>query len=388
MIALPHRPNSIDELAQTIAAIDAAGDACALVGGATEIGLGNPATRPLQTIETASLGRIIEYAPADLTITVETGITHAALQAEVRKNGQFLALDAAHPESASIGGLIAANSWGRRRTKYGTIKDLIVGVAIVRADGTRARGGGNVVKNVAGFDLPKLMVGSLGTLGAIAEATFRLHPLPQIERAVGFRCSDHGRIQAIVGELIGHALEPTSIEVVGEINPSLLVRFDGFERGVSEQVDAALAIARTYGVAIDELDATAIGLADAAHVRARSGAIRLQITHLPSAYTSVMNAIVHPLMPTLDQVRAVALPAIAAVFVSALGTTSESRTAILEARAAIEAEGGSLVVHAQPPDLQVEAWGKPPPAFALMRALKERFDPHGTFNPGRFVGGL
>ncbi len=388
MIASPHRPKSIDELAHTVAAIGAAGDACALVGGATEMGLGNSAARPLQEIQTTAIGRIIEYAPSDQTITVEAGITHAALQAEVRKNGQFLALDAAHPESASIGGLIAVNSWGRRRHKYGTIKDLIVGVGIVRADGTRARGGGKVVKNVAGFDLPKLMVGSLGTLGAIAEATFRLHPLPQIERAVGFKCSDHRRIQEIVVELIGHALEPTSIEVLDEINPLLLVRFEGFERGVAEQVDAAFAIARTYGVAIDELDATAIGLADAAHVRARSGAIRLQITHLSSAYPKVMNGIVRPLLPALDRFRAVALPTIAAVFVAADGTTAASRTAILEARAAIEAAGGSLVIHAQPPELEVEAWGTPPPAFALMRALKERFDPQGTFNPGRFVGGL
>jgi glycolate oxidase FAD binding subunit len=387
MIAAPHRPQTIDELAQTIAAINATGEACALVGGSTEIGLGNPAVRPLQPIATSGLGRIIEYAPSDQTITVEAGVTYAALQAEVRKNGQFLAIDAAH-DDATIGGLVAANTWGRRRTKYGTIKDLIVGVGIVRADGTRARGGGKVVKNVAGFDLPKLMVGSLGTLGAIVETTFRLHPLPQVERAVGFYCNDHASIQAIVGELIGRALEPTSVEVLDEQNPSLLVRFDGFERGVAEQIDATLAIARAYGVTIDELDATAIGLADIAQVRARTGAIRLQIAHVPSAYAAVMNGIVRPLLSSLDQVRAVASPTVSSVFVSALGATPETRGAILEARAKIEAQGGTLVMHAQPSDLQIEAWGTPPPAFALMRALKERFDPRGTFNPGRFVGGL
>ena len=387
MIAAPHRPETIEDLVQTIASIERAGEACALVGGATEIGLGNPPARPVQTIETKALAKIIDYAPSDQTITVEAGISFDALQAEVRKNGQFLAIDSAYA-AASIGGMIAANTWGRRRTKYGTIKDLIVGVGIVRPDGTRARGGGKVVKNVAGFDLPKLMVGSLGTLGAIAEASFRLHPLPEVERAVGFTCSDHALIQTIASELIAHALEPSSVEVLGQQDASLVVRFDGFARGVADQIDAALAIARTHAVRIDELDATGIGLADAAQIRARTGPVRLQFAFLPSMYAHVMNDIVRPLLGAFDQACVVASPAIAAITVSALGTANQSKSALLEARAAIEAEGGSLVVHAMPAGIGIDAWGTPPPAFALMRALKDRFDPHGTFNPGRFVGGL
>ena len=388
MIASVLRPQSIADLAQQVAAIDEAGDACALVGGKTEIGLGNAPTRPLQTIETAALSRIVDYAPSDQTITVEAGITHAALQAEVAQHGQFLAIDAADSARATIGGMIAANTWGRRRLKYGTIKDLIVGVGIVRPDGTRARGGGKVVKNVAGFDLPKLMVGSLGTLGAIVEATFRLHPLPEVERAVGFACEDHALIQAIANELVARALEPTSVEVLGDVKTALVVRFDGFARGVSEQIDAALAIARAHGVAIDELDATGIGLADAAQARARMGPVRFQFAFLPASYAQAMKTIVTPVRTAFDQVRAIGSPSFGAAIVLAEGTTRESHAALVEARRAIEALGGSLVIHAMPPDVALDAWGTPPPAFALMRALKHRFDPHGTFNPGRFVGGL
>src|SRR5438552_12857170 len=139
-----------------------------------------PPGPPVETeISTARLNRVVEYAPADQVVTVECGVTLAQLQGELAKNGQRLALDPARPEKATLGGIIAANSFGPLRTRYGSVRDLIIGVSVVRADGTRAKGGGKVVKTVAGFDLPKLMCGSYGTLAFIATATFRVHPVPE-----------------------------------------------------------------------------------------------------------------------------------------------------------------------------------------------------------------
>ena len=126
---------------------------------------------------TERLERIVEHAPLDQIVIVEAGVRLASLQDALARSGQMLALDPPWAGRATIGGLVATNAFGPRRTRYGSIRDLIIGISIVRADGTEARGGGKVVKNVAGFDVPKLMVGSLGTLGLIATVNFRLHPL-------------------------------------------------------------------------------------------------------------------------------------------------------------------------------------------------------------------
>ncbi len=155
------------------------------MGGGTELDLGNP-PRALDTVvRTTALDRVLEYAPEDQTITVEAGMRVAALDARARPSrSRVLPLDVADRQRATIGGAIATNAFGARRHRYGSIKDLIVGIEIVRPDGVPAHAGGKVVKNVAGFDLPKLMVGSLGTLGMIASATFRVFPKPACTQAV------------------------------------------------------------------------------------------------------------------------------------------------------------------------------------------------------------
>ena len=150
------------------------------VGGGTDLDLGAPPERLDVLLRTRRLDRIVEHAPSDQIAVVEAGVTAGrARPARSAPRGQRLALDPPLPERATVGGIVAANAFGPRRARYGSVRDLIIGVTIVRADGVVAHGGGKVVKNVAGFDLPKLMVGSLGTLGLIATATFRLHPLPE-----------------------------------------------------------------------------------------------------------------------------------------------------------------------------------------------------------------
>ena len=172
-------PHGVAELAACVAALYASDSSFAFAGGGTELELGNAPHSIDTQVKVTGCDAVIEYAPQDQTITVEAGLTLAAVNAVLANEGQFLAIDAAEPERTTIGGAIATNLYGGRRLRYGSVKDTIVGIEIVRPDGTRARGGGKVVKNVAGFDMPKLMVGSLGTLGAIAAATFRVHPVAE-----------------------------------------------------------------------------------------------------------------------------------------------------------------------------------------------------------------
>ncbi|MEA2688067.1 MAG: glycolate oxidase binding subunit, partial [Candidatus Eremiobacteraeota bacterium] len=158
-------PRNIPELAEMVRELHGERKPFAFVGGGTQLELGN-APRALDTvIRTTVLDEVVDYTPEDQTITVQAGITLAELDGVLEPHGQMLPLDAADRERATVGGVVATNAYGRRRQRYGTAKDLIIGVGIVRPDGVRARGGGKVIKNVAGFDLPKLMVGSLGTLG-------------------------------------------------------------------------------------------------------------------------------------------------------------------------------------------------------------------------------
>ncbi|MEA2664257.1 MAG: glycolate oxidase binding subunit, partial [Candidatus Eremiobacteraeota bacterium] len=180
-------PRTLDELSETVRALHDARTPFAFAGGGTELDLGNR-PRALDTVvRTVALDRVIEHAPEDQVISVEAGITLAEIDRVLAAKGQMLPLDVIDRERATIGGVIATNAYGRRRQRYGAAKDLIVGVTMVRPDGTQARGGGKVVKNVAGFDLPKLAVGSLGTLGAIATATLRVYPIPEVTRCALLR---------------------------------------------------------------------------------------------------------------------------------------------------------------------------------------------------------
>ena len=153
-------------------------------GGGTKLGIGLPPSRVGLVLGLRRLDRILEHEPGDLTATVEAGITLGALQARLGKRGQWLSLDPACPDRATVGGILASDASGPRRHLYGTARDLLIGLTVVSAEGAIVRGGGKVVKNVAGYDLPKLYIGSFGTLGVLVEATIRLRPRPDEDRLV------------------------------------------------------------------------------------------------------------------------------------------------------------------------------------------------------------
>ena len=344
------KPSSVEQAQAMLAELGSAGQRALFIGGGTQMRPG-----PAMDVElsTTGLHRLVEYAPSDQVVVAEAGMTLAALQAELKKNHQRLALDPPHPERATLGGIVAANSFGPLRTRYGAVRDLIIGISIVRADGTLAKGGGKVVKTVAGFDLPKLMCGSYGTLGLIVTVTFRVHPLPEKSISLVARDSDPVAIARRVREL---QLEPAAVLAVGR---DVYVRFEGFSAGVSQQREKLRELPEAYWPA--DADAP----------------VRLKAAAKPTQFAQVERALA-PLEGRLEW-----LPMLGLGFVYA----QQADAATIEAaRRELLALGGSLVVEKAP--FAVDVFGPPPPSISLQRSLKAQFDPRGILSPGRFVGGI
>src|SRR5438445_3299441 len=191
-------PGTERELAEILRLSNEAGLAVIPRGGGTKIEWGNSPGRADLILSTSRLAKIIEHAWADLTVSVEAGCTIQKLQEALAQHGQRLALDPLWPGRATIGGVLSANDSGALRLRFGALRDLIIGVTIALPDGTLASSGGKVVKNVAGYDLPKLVTGALGTLGVITRAVFRLHPLPRSKRACSITAANAEEAQRIV----------------------------------------------------------------------------------------------------------------------------------------------------------------------------------------------
>jgi len=385
-------PETLDEAAAALRGAAERGQSVAFLGGGTELGLGYPPRRVDLLLKTTRLARIVEHAPFDLVVEVEAGITLSMLQRALEPHGQRLALDPPHPELATVGGLVATNAFGPRRMRYGGLRDLIVGVSLLRADGVRVRGGGKVVKNVAGFDLPKLAVGSLGTLGMIATATFRLHPLPESATLLRVGGCDAAQVRRIARELLARQFEPAAFTAERtDGGYACAVLFEGFAQGVDDQAERFERLAADLGFATERPDDPgAAGLRDEA-IRTR-GDVRVRCSAPPAAFDLVERDVLAPLASALDEAAAVCYPAVGAAFLSAyLRDAERAAAAFARARAAVEALGGNLVLlDARDRDFarRVDVYGAVPGSFALMRNLKDRFDPSHRLNAGRFIGGL
>jgi glycolate oxidase FAD binding subunit len=366
-------PADRGELAAMVRDLYASDRTFAFVGGGTELELGN-APRALDTVvRTTALDRVVDYSPEDQTITVEAGMRLAALDAVLAQHGQMLPIQTGDRANATVGGAIATNAFGALRHRYGSIKDVIVGIEIVRPDGTPAHGGGKVVKNVAGFDIPKLMVGSLGTLGGVASATFRVFPVPAVTRAVLLQAAPDSALFAA-------ALDDPSLEPVAVVHyparGGCVLTFAGLEASVTAQLAHVAQLAALHAVESVELDADALqAFAQIERDVRTSGAWRWTESTSIAAAREVRPL---PVEVTAD----VRYPTLGVQLVSAADADA------LDAFAREPARG--RVFRSMPLRVRdrIDAWGPPPPAFALMRAVKTNFDPKGLCNPGRFVGGL
>jgi len=372
--AAAHEPASVAEAARIMEQLGREGRRVAFVGGGTELELGAPPERIDAVLRTRGMRRIVEYQPADMVMVVEAGVTLAEMQAAAGEHRQRLALDPPWPERATIGGIVATGAFGPRRARYGAVRDLIIGVQLVRADGAVAHGGGKVVKNVAGFDLPKLACGSLGTLGLIGGATFRLHPLPEASESVVLPGLSAAEVVAAMSRVRAAQLEPVAAAALrGSSGYDLALSFEGFGKGVEQQIGKLRQL---------EPSARAAGDAWARHDQVRTGGpLRIKVAALPTHLPDV-DRLLAPL-----GLRFAWYPTLGLGFASG-AAGDQAAASIADARAELARRGGSLVVQAAPSSLRVDPWGPPPPAFEVMRRLKDNFDPDRRLNPGRFVGGL
>ena len=232
-------PGSEQELAKVLQLANAAGLAAIPRGGGTKLERGNRPARADVILSTARLHRVIEHAWADLTVSAEAGCTIAKLQETLAKHGQRLALDALWPERATVGGVLSTNDSGALRLRFGSLRDLVIGVTLALADGTMASSGGKVVKNVAGYDLPKLATGALGTLGVITRAIFRLHPLPRETRTISCVTTDLREAQRLVVAIQNSKLAHSALQICcgTEMQPRVDILFEGTEAGLTAQLE-------------------------------------------------------------------------------------------------------------------------------------------------------
>ncbi len=400
-------PETEEQVAAVLAFADRQGFTVLPRGGGTQAGMGLPPRSGDIVLSVARLRAIIEHAPHDQTVSVQAGLPLVDLQAALVCAHQWLALDPVVEEGATIGGLIATNASGARRLRYGGVRDQIIGIHVALADGTLAKGGGKVVKNVAGYDMPKLFTGSLGTLGVIVGATFRLYPLPAVSRTVVIAAPSPDALCDIAVKVIASTLVPTAIDLVQDGDSDgaclLAVRFEsGVGEAVAEQCEGLAVLA-------GELRAGARTLAseeEAAFWREVDGRLVLAAGTTPDApagasillKASVLPSEVAGWLGTLDRVarrrgltarwRAHAGHGIVYARLSG-GDAAALSKAVAEARAMAAERRGSVVVSDAPPAVArtIDVWG-PIGALDVMRRLKEQFDPHVILNPGRFVGGI
>ena len=382
-------PDSADQVAAALAAVNDAGAAVIPWGGGRHMALGNVPARYDVALRTAKLDRVVEYEPADLTVTVEAGITCGALQALLGEHGQFLPIDA--PREATVGGVLAAGVSGPSRHAYGLPRDWLLGCRIVQADGANVKAGGRVVKNVAGYDLPKLVVGSLGTLGIVVEATFKVAPLPVAQETMLFVCASlrAAAESVFAADDRGLALRAVAIANAAAALPDAPALDDGQALAAFWLAGSPAAVERTAREISSVMSSSPPVRVEgedserwwAAHAEPIDARIAFQASLPPSAVAGFLERCDGP---------AVAYPTTGLVLTWRNATaTEELLDEIAHARALAVASGGSLIVTRAPAELKrrIDVWGETE-ALPLMRRLKEEFDPKRTLSPGRFIGGL
>jgi glycolate oxidase FAD binding subunit len=381
-------PRNETELAAALRFGNATGLGVVPRGGGTKTCWGNPPVRADLILSTSRLNRVIEYAWADLTVSVEAGCTVQNLQDALAEHGQRIAVDPLWPERATIGGILSTNESGSLRIRYGALRDLIIGVTIALPDGTLASSGGKVVKNVAGYDLPKLATGALGTLGIITRANFRLHPLPRNIRSFTFAARDLSDAGRVVLAVQDSWLTPTGLQARFTANaaPAVDVRFEGTDAGLAAQ-EAMLRKLATP--ATETATSDAVWQAREELWSSAEPAAIAKFSVLPASIAETCGRIRH-LADSLDvQWRAV----VQGTGLGWLRLEASSAPGIHQVlstlRPDLENLGGSLAVLHRPAAMPaIEAWGSGGNAFPLMLRVKQQFDPRGTLNPGRFIGGI
>jgi len=400
------RPSTVEALAEALALLDGEGEPLLPRGGGTAMLPLEPA--PSVVLATERLNRLVDYQPDDMTVTAEAGMTLAALQSVLAARGQRVPFDPALPERATLGGIVATDRTGPWRCAYRSPRDWLIGLTVIGADGRPIRGGGRVVKNVAGYDLPRLYAGSRGTLGVISEVTFKVMPRPAAAALVAVPLGDAERAETAVARVMDSQLMPACLELLNgrawsELTEAplapdrpfvLVAGFEGVAAAVAWQVHALHDLLAGIGatVAIPEARREALW-GELREFPVRPAYLTASAALLSSDVASFA-ALCERAADAQQMGASVAAHAANGILRLRLHSPARDRLRTAALVGALRAEaverGGSLIVTGAAADLagRVDFWGPPGPAFRLMRGLKDALDPNGTFYSGGFVGGI
>src|SRR5437867_10962768 len=397
------RPGSIDQLSGVLALAHDAALAVIPRGSGEALELGSAPTRADLVVDLRGRDEVIEYNPADLTVTVQAGVSAGALAARLAPHRQWLALDPPGAAARTLGGIAATNASGPLRARYGTLRDLLLGVRFVQADGVVTWGGSKVVKSVSGYDVPKLMVGALGTLGVLGELTLRLHPRPDVEGSWLVLLPSTQAAQGLVERIVDSPLQPNRIEFFNDraleslpvetAVAGVAVSIGSVVEAVREQGERLVTMAKAAGARTVPLPDEFWSVADRALTAERHESA-LQVAVVAGRLADTERAITEAVRTAAPgaQVRISGCAAVGTFRVLVSGASvAEAAAMVTRVRAWATELGGSVVVASGPAELRkaVDPWGPIDPGpFALMRALRDEFDPKRVLNPGRYVGGL
>jgi glycolate oxidase FAD binding subunit len=398
------RPEALDALRATVARRVEAGQAIYPQGGGTALDYGGTPTAPGVAIDTTALARVLDYPAADMTITVEAGMSLRRLQEILGAHNQRLPLDAPCDDRATLGGIFATNTSGPRRYGAGRPRDHIIGIGFVTADGKLIRGGGRVVKNVAGYDFPKLLTGSLGTLGVIAEMTFKVRPRPETGALVWLPVDQTSELAARLDALNTSATRPMAVELLNRpaarrvgaawnlpvADWVLVVGYEDNAAAVTWQVERLRAEIAAAGLQVvrasddatpDELIWT--GLGDGLAGGSGMGPLQLVANIRPSGVAAFGSR----LDPERWLVQAHAGNGI--VRAQAVGEwgIEEAGSLLAELRREAVSQGGNVILARCPVEWKpiLGVWGEPRGDRDVMARIRQAFDPTGLMNPGRFA---
>lgn len=409
-------PASLPELSEVMKQSYDSGMAMIPVGGGTRLHLGNPPRSAHLAIRTSKLCGIVEYEPDNMTFSALAGTTLEGLQEVLRTKNQFLPLDPPHPDQSTIGGIVATNDSGPIRFRYGTVRDMLIGVKIVHPDGTPTKAGGKLVKNVTGYDMCKLYTGSLGTLGVLAELTFKIQPRPESLATVFLGYTSLSAALEATQLFLRAGLLPDAMEVwnafalhalplplaATEVPWVLMIRFGEVEAAVRWQVEKLQELAPGSGAAILAVLPTTESeefWKQAASARESSYSGEEALLKCSVLYQSTAETA--RLMEEMGQ----QLGARTSLYCHA-GTyiiygryqwengrpkpAEELRQAFYALRRHCVVAGGHAVVEKVRSEVKngFDVWGYEAPALEIMRRIKQEFDPKTLLNPGRFVGGI
>ena len=382
-------PGTAQEVAKVLRQCSSAGLAVVPRGGGTKLWLGNRPKKADLILSTERLNRVIEHAWGDMTATVEAGCTIDSFQQTLKKHGQRLAADPLWPQAATVGGLLATAESGTLRIRYGAIRDLVLGVEMALPDGSVIKAGGKVVKNVAGYDLNKLVIGSLGTLGVITRAVFRLHSIPVAQATYSTVLNTASEANKVVLAILDSQLVYTGLQVRAQAAGEYVidVRFEGIPESLQDQYNKLSRVAngRPFSECTGEVWTTRQNL----FLNAGSSVI-CKCSVLPAQIGSLCDAV-------FRQAESAQLAATLVVQGTGVGearldpSRQQPLAEVLKAlRSELDRLQGTLIVEQCPVSMKegLDVWGTLKDTLPLMRQIKAKFDPARILNPGRYVGAI